>query len=469
MKRKQPKTRKDEKVPKDLVEHLVRHLPKLAAEKFKYQTAIAWMLWIGGLKRRRHQKYADHYWFDYADLNNKFGRRKFLTVNDRVGLFTVTAWSKEQHTTKGYKPTDAAQQALRNYLDQRFTRTTGLLTTDGRAEKTIPEAVASKSMDGLTISRWRNAKRLNRVKVDVAALARLQKKLRKERDMLRARVDVGGDHETQAIRADRIQRLIDTAAQILRLANTETAGKDFVAHRYVMARSGRLYARDVNLQTVPIPIKQAALAGLWEYDIANCHYAILLWMAKKIGHSCPTIAVYLAAKETTRSTIADEVGISVAEAKYVLIAALYGATKSPRPGSAIADKIGEEKAKVLFANRHYVAIDRDIATARRKILAKEPRSSNGWIKNAFGQSIRVTSNSRKILAHLIQGVEATCLQAAIDLYPKDIVLVQHDGFAASRQLEVDAIEAAMLRATGCALKLEEKQIKVDHKSWLDRR
>ena len=84
------------------------------------------------------------------------------------------------------------------------------------------------------------------------------------------------------------------------------------------------------------------------------------------------------------------------------------------------------------------------------------------IKNCRGLTIRLDdSNERQQLAHLLQGVEVTALEAAYRLYPKEIVLLQHDGFAATCQLDTKRIEAAILEATGYRLEVEQKAIQVN--------
>ena len=45
-------------------------------------------------------------------------------------------------------------------------------------------------------------------------------------------------------------------------------------------------------------------------------------------------------------------------------------------------------------------------------------------------------------------VQAEAPEAAYRLYPNEIVLLQHDGFTATRPLDTGRIEAAMLPATG---------------------
>ena len=47
------------------------------------------------------------------------------------------------------------------------------------------------------------------------------------------------------------------------------------------------------------------------------------------------------------------------------------------------------------------------------------------------------------------------------MYPNDIVLLQHDGFASTRRLSDKAIMEAVFQATSYRLELEEKTIRID--------
>lgn len=461
---------KDDAIREDFVQHLRRTIPAFKAETIETQMALAWMLWVSPTKRRRHSLYPDNVSFAYGELDEKFGRRKFLAVNARVRLFDLKSWSKNRGATKGYRPTEIAQTALREYLETRSHSMTRLLYGDGRVLKSLPAAVASKGMDGLTQTQWRNAKTiLDRVQVNVVALKKLQKLLRDERDLWRETAMPANLFTAASPDAlDRIDRLLECIALILRMAKTEVAGDGYIMHRYVMARSGRLYAKNVNLQTVPTPIKQAALAGLWEYDFANCHYAILMQMARRFGHECGAIADYLANKKATREAIATAAGISIDQAKMVLLAILYGAIQSVRADSAIPEEIGADRAKLLYVNEQFQAIRTDVGKARAVILAGWPRTANGRLSNALGKAIGNNQPAREKLAHLIQGAEAAALHAALDLYPKHIVLIQHDGFASLAKLDSSKIEAAVLSATGYQLALEEERIQVNVDEWIDR-
>ncbi len=58
-------------------------------------------------------------------------------------------------------------------------------------------------------------------------------------------------------------------------------------------------------------------------------------------------------------------------------------------------------------------------------------------------------------------MEALALWTCIERHPGEIVLVQHDGFTATKQLDVAALELAIQTATGYALKLEAGQVQPD--------
>ena len=183
-------------------------------------------------------------------------------------------------------------------------------------------------------------------------------------------------------------------------------------------------------------------------------------MAAQYGYECEAIAQYLNNKKPTRQAIADQAGISVDQAKKCLLAIMYGARASTWHETAIPQEIGEAAAKRLYKVDLFKAIAQDVARARAVILKNWPRTANGRLTNAYGKAISGTDTRKQQLAHLIQGAEAKALMVAIDMHPNDLVLLQHDGFVATRRLYAPAITKAVLQATGYLLELEESQIQV---------
>ena len=204
------------------------------------------------------------------------------------------------------------------------------------------------------------------------------------------------------------------------------------------------------------------MAGLYDIDIENCHYSILAQMAAAHGYQCPVINGYLSNKRSFRESLAAEFGISVRQAKDALIALIYGAKFSLRAKDALPVIFNStELAQRIYLHPKFLALRDDISEARAVVL-KAQEVSRRTIKNCRGLSMRLDdSNERQQLAHLLQGVEVTALEAAYRLYPNEIVLLQHDGFTATRPLDTERIEAAMLEATGYRLTVEQDVIQVN--------
>lgn len=204
------------------------------------------------------------------------------------------------------------------------------------------------------------------------------------------------------------------------------------------------------------------MAGLYDIDIENCHYSILAQMAAAHGYQCTVINDYLDNKRQFRESLAAEFSISMRQVKDALIALIYGAKFSFRAKDALPMIFGDQAlAAKAYEHPKFMALRNDIAEARAVVLAAQ-EDNRRTIKNCRGLTIRLDdSNERQQLAHLLQGVEVKALEAACRLYPKEIVLLQHDGFSASKPLATERIEAAMLEATGYRLKVEQKVIQVN--------
>ena len=462
--------KRDDYVPEDLLEHLAKYVPGFRRESQKAQMGLARMLWESTQWKRRHLGYPSWFWFHYKELDELFGRGAFKSVNDRLQIFDVTSnWSREEGRTKAYRLTPSAQNVWTEYIEKRrrdTERLYRLLSMDGREIRTLQPAIAAKDMDGVSIKAWRRSspRGLNAVRIDVEALDNLARWLdRKARELDRRQFEI---FSTPTL--DHIYYLLHYIAQIQRMARTTAAGFGYIPHRYVESASGRLYAKGVSLQTAPTVIKQAALSGLHEYDFSNCHFSILVQMAERYGYKCDAIRHYLGNKKDTRLQIAQHAGITDEEAKVCLIAILYGARLSVRESDAIPEAIGKEAAQKLYQSPLFTSLKNDVTAARRAILAKHPRTRKGWLTNLAGKSIGGRQSPEKILAHLIQGVEARALRAAIECFDGSVVLLQHDGFATTTRLDVGMIEQAVREATGYQLSLEVETIQPDPDAWFAR-
>ena len=460
----------DDLLPEDFLAYLLKQVPELAAEKVAHQWAIAQMVWDGGtVRHRRHIHFDGAMSYTHQELTERFGRGGFAKVNARLGLFEVSPnYSMSDGYTYGYWLTPKGQRLHDTYLRRHWRKATELMRLSGdelQTAHTLPQAIASTGTDGRPLSaesakQWRVARELNRTPVNLDTLKSLRRWLEWRLDDIatgRVQPDM-----FMPLKQERVAQIHAYTVKVLRLATTNLAGVGHINQRYVMAPSGRLFGKNINLQNAPTVVKQAALAGLWEYDFSNCHFSIVSQMAAQFGYQCEAIAHYLKHKKATRQAIAMKAGITEEDAKGCLLAIMYGAKAGTRAEfNAIPEAIGEDAARRLYEVPEFKAIKDDIQQARAVILDNWPRTRNGRLINALGKAISVKEPAAIRFAHLVQGAEAKALNIAVGLYPHHIVLLQHDGFAAISRLDAKAIEDAVEAELGYRLVLEEEEIRVD--------
>jgi len=442
-------------VIKSFINRLCLGLPKFRTLSKKEQFDLAALIWQTGSYQREHLADPSASSISYKELTKRFGRGRFDEINDLCKAFEVsTNWHHASGETRRYWLTEKTQEIKSSYLHDGRPRLSSLIRADGKRMRSLPAAIASKDRDGVSILAWANAGYLkNTCPVDIQKLNRLYTLLGNLTGPGHADLFIT-DIDAEAVSYDR-----DMAQEILRLANIDLTGKGFVMLRYAEAATGRLYAHGINLQTIPRLVRQAALHGLWDYDIANCHFAIFHQMAARYGFNASNIEAYLADKSGTRSGIAERTGIGVGAAKTCLIVTMYGARTSHWFKAVIPDSIGQDAATRLYVDPVFCGIYEDIKVGRKSILAGSPKRPR-TILNAVGKSIQLKRPAKDILAHLIQGIEVQALRAAQALYRDNICLLLHDGFVSLRKLSIPRIEAAMKNATSYELRLVEEKIQL---------
>ena len=434
---------------KSFINALGRGVPSFNKLSLVHQTRMAHLVWHSDNKRRAHKKHEKHMSITYQELATGFGRGGFKLINDALNIFTVTSnWSQSEKQTKGYKLSLPVQDIKEKYLAKTRAKIERLITADGNAMQTLPNSMASKGLDGVTATAWRETKLLNAIPVDL-------EKMKELHTLLERMSKPGTGYLFFPNDPDAVDYRYEYLGKLIKMGHTDVAGRGYVAHRYAEGATGRLYAQGVSLQTAPRLVRKAALHGLYDYDIENCHFAIFSQLARRYGYDCESIEYYLSHKRNIRAGLAESVGITIQEAKTCLLAVMYGASLSTWEDCAIPEVIGQTKAKLLFADTRFKGIADDIKNGTEHIL-------NGWpnrrttLLNAMGKKIRLSEPPRIKLAHIIQGLEAVALRAAICLYPDDIVLPMHDGFVSKRKLDVSQIEQVMYEATGIRLEVSSK-------------
>jgi hypothetical protein len=166
---------RDDYIPADFLKVLCSVRPELRTELIETQLAIAYLVWVSPSKLRRHNWVEEAMTISHKELDQRFGRRRFREINNRLQIFDVSAnWSKAERLTRAFRLQPDVQEAVDAYFDRCDSGLISLITADGDRLRTIPKAVASKSMDGITTKAWREAKILNKVPVDRGALQALR-------------------------------------------------------------------------------------------------------------------------------------------------------------------------------------------------------------------------------------------------------------------------------------------------------
>ena len=282
--------------PKPLVKQLAKDVPGFKSETPQVQAALASLVWIGATEQRRHTVYDGYMSFHHTDLAREFGGRgQFNAINARLKFLEIKKnelgkdswrWSDDAQAsdvfTKGYRFSPDVQASRDRFLakkPEREKQLTQLLDASGKALRKPDSAVASLDTKGLPTTRWRVANdgdRLTRVPVDIPTLRRFREKYSKDADECRLTGRAPSDLLTTSPNLEALVALRDKTAQIIRAAHTDVAGLGNILHRYVESSSGRLYANGgASLQNAPKEIRKAALVGLWDYDVENCHFAIM--------------------------------------------------------------------------------------------------------------------------------------------------------------------------------------------------
>ena len=276
----------------------------------------------------------------------------------------------------------------------------------------------------------------------------------------------------------RVQRI---KASALCMHATATACNG-IPMRYEETKNGRLYAlSDINLQNAPRIVRKAALAGCFDIDLANCHYAIVFNLSDKLGVMLKAIQYYLDNKTAVRNAIAKDLDLTVDDVKTALLSMIFGASFRENAFISIDDRdkptamsklLGEKMA--AFKKHPLVkGLVTDIKKGANAILDYyENRTKRGFIVNAFGSEMsmkdsrtktgrRKLSYIRKALSFLLQGQERVILDIVIrNLDGTKILLLQHDGLTYKDEVsrtELDRIEADILTETGLVMNIGDAE------------
>lgn len=182
------------------------------------------------------------------------------------------------------------------------------------------------------------------------------------------------------------------ACQIYGFANTEQFGWGMYPQEFHRSDNGRVTGVTNSLQNVDRDIREAALNGYYDYDVSNCHFAIL----EQVG-DYPTIRDYVENTKQRRNQIAKDIGADYEDVKRCLLAMLYGANRGKNEYKcAIAGYLGRDKVDMFWDHPYVVDLYAECKAAARKLL--------GVDKIDFKQlSYELTTIESKILEDVTEG------------------------------------------------------------------
>jgi len=392
----------------------VELFPKL--EK-SHQFYLTEMFLKTGMSHRKHNIYKGFSSFSYQEIDGWFGRNKFNRVNELLNMFEIIGtWrksNKKMGFTKGYRLTLFFVKLKEKYFKD-CTQLSDVINQKGNIMR-------KQTIENLNEFVTKTSQRETEVKHTIIIN---HKKL----DELCHDIAILGD-----------ENLLNDARLIRQYSHLKPLGERLLNQRYCMSGSGRLYAKDTNLQNCRKIIKIAALSGYYEYDFENCHFSIFDQLAKNIGVECINIQYYLKHKQEIRLLIAKDLNLEIPIVKQVLISVMYGASRSTNEEHAIPKLLGINKAKELYKHPFFSNLVDELKIVGNKIIHKWEQKTEKRLYNHMNKFIDVGKAGRFLLAHIIQGYESAMLHIAMHLNEGNIILLQHDGFVTCQPINEEQL------------------------------
>jgi len=469
-----------EAAPTELVQLLERFIPDFTAEKWKQE--IATMLWQFTIPQRRHRRYHHCVFISHIEMLKLF-KSKIKNFKDcnrfeaEGRYFNVLSHSnsssdKAYNHTNGYEPRPWMRAALNIYLSSELTNT----QADGRGIRHKPnKAISNVDYRGTRLKQWQgidvtNLVPANAQNLEVMVERYLQLHSAYQQGLLPEKYMTYDPAFFMKInRSTPPERFDDFSYQAKALLQLARKFSGYIPIQYVQSGTGRLYAQRLNLQTCKKELRLAAMEGCWDYDIAACHFAILSQMADKLGRKFPVLEHYVANKSQIRKQLSLDLKLREGKVKTVLTATAYGARASQNPAHAIPAEIGEESAKELYMHPIYAEIKEEISNAVTFILKNHKLNQRGLVNDHGRQLIYLIKGVKpKVediprhtkISHLLQGVEAEALQAAVKTCASKVILLQHDGFSTSEPVDPQMLNTVVREVTGYDLMFEEDKIEM---------
>jgi hypothetical protein len=288
------------------------------------------------------------------------------------------------------------------------------------------------------------------------------------------RVGRGQPAKYLPIRADNVAKLLESPlrpvcqSSVYHLLAMSKGASDpsQIPVRYIQHADtgGRLYECS-HLQGVTRHVRSVALAGLWDYDISNCHFSLIAQAVEPYGVEIPTIRKYLLNKKYYRQALqttlqsVTSARVNPKHVKEAIISLAYGASLTYSP--SLAEMFDDPNVYNAFRQNSWVQqIAAELTKCRNAILSRYPlRGSRRQVTNAMGLRRSFSKGEDKqALSFVITGMEARILGAVLQRWGSEIVLCIHDGWVASTRIPIDEMELEILRMTKYRVRIEGGRI-----------
>jgi len=415
----------------------------------------------------KHKSWEEYTSVSYKTLQNWFGRDYHKTTD--ILLEYTEDWSHSDKITRGWKLNDKCKKIFDEYFTRqvRQKETNKLLGLDGRVLKTFPKFGIIKSVNRNGLRLRKEEKMENNINNTTSVnFNNIQRCI----DVIREIKDTGkiGSENLNvytkhllAIDPDTLTEIRNDLTDLRDIADSELLPKGKIYQHYFEGDSGRVYTTgNTSIQQMNRIIRPIVMGGMgyWDYDIENCHFTLMKHIAAYYGYKrLDSIEEYLKNKSVIRKRLALLVDEDVSIIKQILLSILYGSSQMVRKGNAVTDLIGGKKQHEINTDAFVDMLYKDIKGLTQFIVDRTERETDKhpylrlhgkkvlYYENIRHKRLAVMGENgkktpgRKILAHILQGLESKILDIIMGSVGREIKVLIHDGFITESFIEHDSL------------------------------
>ena len=266
--------------PKSLICHIAEEYAPYQELQTRYKRIIAQMLWMMTQTHYRHLRYPSGIALPRKIIRRLWGDETYMQKIIKSNYFVVLMGDNFSGYCSAYFPEPYMCRALIKTLG--FEEPEAFIDIEGDTLKIPKNPISSRSAetdDGKkSNSKWKGVKCKQPVPINIDSLDYF------------ASTTENSLHQMAALRILKDAR------------NTTCFGQ--IPVLYEQKKTGRINEILSGLQSTPREVVRATFAGAWDYDISNCHFAILNEWSKNLGHTSPIIDFYLTNKKKVRQELA---------------------------------------------------------------------------------------------------------------------------------------------------------------------